>query len=113
MDASQNGEKIRLTGSIADYENISDYYTVTGHGFVYITKAKLGAKSLSINTAGRTKVTINGIGDTGAYSYSMTPKTSSTVYVIRAWASYTNSSGKTVYVYSDPIYVNYDNLATQ
>ncbi|MCD8381768.1 MAG: hypothetical protein LUC30_02445 [Clostridiales bacterium] len=111
--ASQNGEKIRLTGTITDYENISDYYTVTGHGFVYITKAKLGAKSLSINTSGRTKVTINGIGDTGAYSYSMTPKTSSTVYVIRAWVSYTNSSGKTVYVYSDPIYVSYNNLASQ
>lgn len=110
LSVSQNSGKIRLTGTVTDYENSDDYYEITGHGFVYITKAKLGAKSLSLNTSGRTKVTINGIGNTGAYSYSMTPKTSSTVYVIRAWASYTNSSGKTVYVYSDPVYTSYDAL---
>ncbi|MCD8381767.1 MAG: DUF4982 domain-containing protein [Clostridiales bacterium] len=110
LSVSQNSGKIRLTGTVTDFENSDDYYEITGHGFVYITKAKLGAKTLSLNTSGRTKVTITGIGSTGAYSYSMTPKTSSTVYVIRAWVSYTNNSGKTVYVYSDPIYTSYDAL---
>ncbi|MCD7755903.1 MAG: Ig-like domain-containing protein, partial [Firmicutes bacterium] len=112
LSVSQNSGKIRLTGTITDYENADDYYEVTGHGFVYITKAKLGAKSLTVNTSGRTKVTISGINSDGSYSYSMTPASASTAYVVRAWISYKNSSGKTVYVYSNALYVTYNGIAS-
>ena len=84
--------------------------TITGQGFVYMSKTLLGAKSLNVNTAGRTKVSIKTVGSTGTYSYSMTSKTSSAVYVIRAYLTYTNSNGKTIYVYSDPIYTSYGSL---
>ena len=111
LSASQNNGKIRLTGAVADYENRDDYYTITGQGFVYMTKTALGTKSLNVNTAGRTKVSIKSMGSAGTYSYSMTPKSSSTTYVFRAYLTYTNSSGKTVYVYSAPIYTSYTGLA--
>lgn len=110
LSASQNDGKIKLKGTVADFENQDDYYTITGQGFVYITKALLGAKSLNVNTSGRTKVSVKSIGSAGTYSYSMTPKSSSTTYVIRAYLTYTNSNGKTVYVYSDPVYTSYNNL---
>ena len=110
LSLSQNNGKIKLTGKIADLENQDDYYEITGQGFVYITKALLGSKSLNVNTSGRTKVSIKSVGSEGTYSYSMTPKKSSTVYVIRAYLTYTNSKGKTVYVYSDPLYKSYDDL---
>lgn len=108
--ASQNNGKIRMTGAIADFGNQDDYYRITGQGFVYMSKTLLGAKSLNVNTAGRTKVSIKTVGSTGTYSYSMTSKTSSAVYVIRAYLTYTNSNGKTIYVYSDPIYTSYGSL---
>lgn len=110
LGVSQNNGKIRLTGSVVDYENSDDYYEVTSHGFVYVTKSLLGAKTLTVNTTGRTKVSINGIGSTGSYSYSMTPKTASTIYAVRAFVTYKNSAGKTVYVYSNPIYTSYNGI---
>ncbi len=110
LSASQNNRKIKLTGTVADYESKDDYYTITGQGFVYMTKTALGAKSLNVNTSGRTKVNITSIGSKGTYSYSMTPKSSSTTYVIRAYLTYTDSKGKTVYVYSDSLYTSYNSL---
>lgn len=110
LSVSQNSGKIKMTGTVTDFENLDDYYTITGQGFVYMTKAALGAKSLNVNTSGRTKVSIKSMGSAGTYSYSMTPKSNSTNYVIRAYLTYTDSKGKTVYVYSDPIYTSYNGL---
>lgn len=110
LSVSQNNGKIRLTGNVKDYENIDDYYEITGHGFVYVTKALLGSKILTVNTIGRTKVNISGIGSTGSYSYSMTPKTASTIYATRAFVTYKNSAGKTIYVYSDTVYTSYSGI---
>ena len=66
---SRNNGKIRLTGKVMDYENSSNYYEITGHGFIYVTKSLLGTRTLTVNITGRTKVSINGIGSTGNYSY--------------------------------------------
>ena len=112
LSVSQNNGKIRLTGSVADYENSDDYYEITSHGFVYVTKALLGSRILTVNTTGRTKVNINGIGSNGRYSYSMTPKTASTTYAVRAFVTYKNSAGKTVYVYSNTIYSSYNAIGS-
>ncbi len=111
LTTSQNNGKIRMTGTITGYGDTDNYYEVTGEGFVYITKAKLGAKSLSVNTSGRTKVTITSATSAAIYSYSMTPVSGSTVYAMRAWITYKNSSGKTVYVYSNTVYTSYNALA--
>lgn len=110
LGVSQNSGKIRLTGIITDYENIDDYYTITSHGFVYVTKSLLGPKILTVNATGRTKVSINGIGNTGRYSYSMTPKTADTIYAVRAFVTYKNNVGKTIYVYSNTIYTSYNGI---
>ena len=112
LSVSQNNGKIRLTGSVADYENSDDYYEITSHGFVYVTKALLGSRILTVNTTGRTKVNMNGIGSNGRYSYSMTPKTASTTYAVRAFVTYKNSAGKTVYVYSNTIYSSYNAIGS-
>lgn len=110
VSQGENG-KLTLTGKFEDYENSGKYYTVTGHGLIYMTKARLGAKSMTVNTTGRTKVTFSSFKDDGTYSYTMTPKTSDTKYVVRAYLTYTNEAGKTVYVYSSPVLVSYDSLA--
>lgn len=110
LSISQNNGKIKLTGNVTDYENLDEYYGITGHGFIYITKALLNTRTLTVNISGRTKVTVNGIGSTGSYSYSMTPKKTDTVYAVRAWVSYENDAGKTVYVYSDTICTSYDGI---
>ena len=110
LEVSQNNGKIRMKAEEADYENADEYYEITGQGFVYITKAVLGSKSLNINTAGRTRVTVKSIGSDRTYSYSMTPKTDSTVYVIRGYAAYKDDSGRTIYVYSEPVYTSYMQL---
>ncbi len=111
LTTTQNNGKIRMKGTITGYGDTDNYYEVTGEGFVYITKAKLGAKSLSVNTSGRTKVTITSSTSAAIYSYSMTPSSGSTVYAMRAWITYKNSSGKTVYVYSNAVYTSYNALA--
>ena len=103
--------KIKMIGNFTGQENSEDYYPVTEHGFLYMTKARLGAKSMTVNTAGRTKVKINGFADAGLYAYSMTPRSSDTQYVMRAYLAYTNEAGRTVYVYSDAVYTNYNALA--
>mgnify|MGYP000494662849 FL=1 len=110
VSPGENG-KLTLTGKFEDYENSGKYYTVTGHGLLYMTKARLGAKSMTVNTAGRTRVIFSSYKDDGTYSYNMTPRTSDTKYVVRAYLTYTNEAGKTVYVYSSPVLVSYDALA--
>lgn len=112
VSASQGEDgRLTLTGKFEDYENSGNYYEVTGHGLLYMTKARLGAKAMTVNTAGRTKVSFKSYNDDGSYSYNMTPKASDTKYVVRAYLTYTNENGKTVYIYSNPVLVSYDSLA--
>ena len=103
--------KILLTAAITGLDN-DNYYEVTGHGFVYQLSARLGTRTLTVNTPGRTKVTCSGYKDieTGTYVYNMTPTSANTKYVVRAWVSYTNAKGATVYAYSAPVTVTYNTL---
>lgn len=102
--------KIALTGQFEDYENADKYYEVTGHGFVYYSTAKLGTKNLSVNTPGRTKVSISKYKEDGTYTYNMTPAYASTKYTVRAFLTYTDVDGKTNYVYSSPKIISYNGL---
>ncbi len=109
LQQGDNG-KIKMTGCFQDYANADNYYTEVEHGFVYMTKTRLGTRSLSVLSPGRTKVTVRGINEDGTYSYSMTPSNKNVVYVIRAFIAYTDENGKTVYVYSSPISKSYNKI---
>ena len=104
-----SSRKITITGQLSDYANLSDY-NITGHGLIYITATKLGSKTLTINTSGRTKVSFSSYKADGSFSYTFTGSAVSTKYVCRTWVSYVDGSGNTVYVYSDPITVSYSTL---
>ena len=105
-----SGTKITMTGTFVDYENMSKYYNVTSHGLVYYSASKLGTKTLTVNTPGRTRVNFSKYQADGSFSYTMTPAYASTKYVVRAYLSYVNDAGRTVYVYSSPITVSYNSL---
>ena len=110
ITASANGNKIKLTVQIEDFENINDYYTITDRGLVFTTKLKLGARSLTLNTPGRTRVYFNSVTTTGAFNYSFAPTKVDTLYIARAYATYTNAEGRSVTVYSLPLAVAYEDL---
>ena len=110
ITASANGSKIKLTGQIEDFENISDYYTITDRGLVFTTKLKLGARSLTLNTPGRTRVYFNSVTTTRAFNYSFAPTRVYTLYIARAYATYTNAEGRSVTVYSLPLAVAFEDL---
>lgn len=102
--------RIKLIGQFDDYENIDNYANVIEHGLVYYSSAKLGTRTLTVNTPGRTKVKFGGYSADGTFSYIMTPAYASTVYTVRSYLAYTNAAGRTIYVYSNPIRVSYNNL---
>ena len=110
-----NGSKIQMVATMTGYNDTENYYEITGHGFVYITKTKLGYKTLTVSTTGRTKVTVNGetLSSDGMYkyAYSLTPASSSKVYVMRAWITYEDGDGNTQYVYSDAVSTSYSALS--
>lgn len=102
--------KIALTGKFEDYGNIEKYYEVTGHGFVYYSSTKLGSRNLTVNTPGRTKVNMKTYKEDGSYTYNMKPAYASTKYTVRAYMTYKDAEGKTIYVYSEPKRVSYNGL---
>lgn len=110
ITTSANGSKIKLTGQIEDFDNISDYYPITDRGLVFTTKLKLGARSLTLNTPGRTRVYFNSVTTTGAFNYSFAPTRVDTLYIARAYATYTNAEGRSVTVYSLPLAVAFEDL---
>ena len=110
----QNGSKIQMVATMTGYDDTENYYAITGHGFVYITKSLLGSRTLTLSTNLRTKVTVNGeysSSDGYKYAYSMTPTSKTKQYVFRAWISYTDGDGTTQYVYSDTITATYNSLS--
>ena len=107
---ASSGTKITLTGTFVDFENKDKYYTVTAHGLVYYSTTKLGTRTLTINTPGRTKVSFSRYKDDGSFSYTMTPTSARVRYTVRAFLAYTDANGKTVYAYSTPIVVSYNSL---
>lgn len=107
---ASSGTKITLTGTFVDYENFIKYHDVTAHGLVYYSTTKLGTKTLTVNTPGRTRVNFSSYKTDGSFSYTMTPAFASTRYTVRAFLAYTDDNGRTMYAYSAPIVVSYNNL---
>lgn len=108
-EAASNG-RIRLVGQFENYENISDYYRVTSHGLLYLSSEKLGIRTLSLSTAGRTRVFFAGYNPDGTFSYTMTPANTGTMFTMRAYLTYVDNEGNSVTVYSEPCIASYDSL---
>lgn len=103
--------KIVMTGSVDDYENLDDYYEITSHGILYIATTRIGARVLTVNTSGRSKVTFSSHKEDGTFTYSFKPAATSTSYTMRAFLVYTNTvTGKSVTVYSDTVRGSYKTL---
>ncbi|MGN1167060.1 MAG: glycoside hydrolase family 2 TIM barrel-domain containing protein, partial [Lachnospiraceae bacterium] len=83
--AAVNSGKIALTGKFEDYSNVNKYYNVTAHGLIYYSTSKLGTRTLTVNTPGRTRVNFSKYGDDGSFTYNMTPASASTKYTVRAF----------------------------
>ena len=102
--------RITLTGLIVDFENADHYYQVVSRGLVYCSETRLGSRTLTVNTPGRTRVNFSSNKADGSYIYNMKPASSGTYYIVRAYVTYRDDNGKTIYVYSDPIRVSYNSL---
>lgn len=102
--------RIALTAQFVDYENLDQYYEVTGHGFVYYLESRLGSRNLTVNTPGRSRVNFSKYEADGSYTYNLKPRSASTKYKVCAFLAYKDENGKTVYVYSDTKTVSYNLL---
>ena len=110
LDKTSAG-KIVITGQVADYANLEDYYEITAHGLLYIQSSRIGTRTLTTNTSGRTKVSFSAYGEDGSYSYTFKPSSKSTTYTFRAYITYRNTeTGKTVTVYSNILRTSYNNI---
>lgn len=108
--SAASDEKICLTGQVEDYGNKDNYYEITEHGFVYIQQARLGTRNLTVDYAGRSKVSVKSFKADGSYVYNMSPVNGNTKYTIRAFLAYKDTKGNTMYSYSKPITVTYNGL---
>ena len=110
VDTNSNG-RIVIKGTVDDYKNLSEYSEITAHGVLYITTSKIGARTLTVNSSGRTKVTFSQYDDEGSFTYNMKPTSKTTSYTMRAFVTYTDQkTGKSVTVYSDMVRGSYNTL---
>ena len=103
--------RIVITGKMDDYENLDRYYEVTAKGLLYIQSSRIGTRTLTVNTSGRTRVNFGAFGADGSYTYNLKPTSKSTAYSFRAFIVYTHTeTGKTVTVYSNVVRGSYNTL---
>ncbi|MGN1183475.1 MAG: DUF4982 domain-containing protein, partial [Faecalibacillus sp.] len=105
-----DARKITLIGQFDDYINKDQYVSVIEHGLVYYSSAKLGTRTLTVNTPGRTRVKFGGYNDAGQFQYTMTPTGTNTLYTVRSYLAYTDKAGRTVYIYSPALKVSYNTV---
>ena len=110
LSTSSTG-KIVMTAQVDDYENLDDYYEITSHGVLYVQASRIGSRTLTVNTSGRTRVTFTGYNDDGTFIYNLKPSSKSTVYALRAFITYKNTkTGATVTAYSDMFRTSYNGI---
>ena len=110
LELSTNSSgRIVITGQIDDYVDLSNRYEITGHGLLYIQTSRIGTRTLTVNTSGRTRVNFSSVSETGSFTYNLKPTSKNTSYAYRAFLIYKDTeTGKTVTVYSDMIRGSYN-----
>jgi hypothetical protein len=94
-----------------NYKTLGDSYVVTAKGLLYIPSARIGTRTLTVNTSGRTKVNFTEFSPNGSFIYNLKPANNSTAYAFRAFITYKNpENGKSVTVYSNVIRGSYDSI---
>lgn len=109
--AKGSSGKIALTAKFENYAEKDQCYEIVGHGFVYIQQNRLGTGNLTVNWAGRTRVNAKNFAADGRFFYSIKPSYASTRYTARAFISYKDEKGNTIYVYSKPLTASYNSLS--
>jgi len=109
--STNSSGRIVITGQIEDFGNLNECYEITGQGLLYIQASRIGSRTLTVNTSGRTKVNFSGVSSEGTFTYNLKPSSKSTSYAFRAFVSYKNTeTGETVTVYSDMIRGSYNTV---
>lgn len=106
-------DKIKIVGSFDNYKNSSKYYEVTAHGLLYIQTAKIGTRTLTVNTSGRTRVNFDDYNEDGSFSYSFKPSSKTTSYAFRAFLVYKDpETGKAITIYSNMTRSSYNYISS-
>jgi hypothetical protein len=109
--STNSSGRIVITGEIDDYDNLEDYYEITGRGILYIQSSRIGTRTLTVNTSGRTNVSFKSVNDNGSFTYTFKPTNKSTQYAFRAYLTYKDpTTGRSVTVYSSMIRGSYNTL---
>lgn len=108
--SAATGNKIKFTGTIENIEYVEENYELLEYGIVYIMSSRLGTRTLTVSTAGRTKVRFSAYNSEGSFSYTMRPSSSYVAYSARAYLIYRDENGNTIYTYSDVIKTSYYGL---
>ena len=100
--STNDSGRIVITGQIDDYATLDECYEITAQGILYIPASRIGTRTLSVNTTGRTRVNFSDISGDGTFYYNLKPTSNNTKYVYRAFITYQNAeTGETATVYSD------------
>ncbi|MBR5293151.1 MAG: hypothetical protein IKU31_00105 [Oscillospiraceae bacterium] len=109
--AQASSGKIVIEGIIDDYANTANSWEITGQGLLYIQASRIGTRTLTVNTSGRTRVNFSGCSEDGSFSYSFKPSSKTTVYAFRAFITYQDpETGAAVTVYSPMIRSSYNGI---
>ena len=111
LSVNSSTGRIVIKGQVDDYANLDDYYTITSHGIIFIQTSRIGTRTLTLNTSGRTKVSFSSYAEDGSFTYNLKPTSKSTSYAFRAFITYTDATGKSVTVYSDMIRGSYNSIS--
>ena len=113
LEVSAKNNKLVFTGIFENYNESTKYYDVTEHGILYIQQSRIGSRTLTINTSGRTRVNFTDYTTDGSFSYHLKPSSLSTVYAIRAFLIYIDpDTGKTKTVYSNMMRTSYNGVTS-
>ena len=106
LEAASSG--VTLTGIFKDYVNKHKYSDIVGSGILYMNSARLGTRTLTLATNGKTNLMFNTYrGESNTFPATRDDITGSTSYTFRAYMYCKNpDTGLTETVYSSIIRTN-------
>ena len=104
--ARTSSGRIEIEGRIED-----DSLEITACGLLYIQSSRIGSRSLTVSTSGRTRVNFSAWDADGTFSYAFKPAGNSTVYTVRAFVTCLDpETGESVTVYSPMMRTSYNGI---